>query len=174
QAEKSQIVLERGRRITKKDILSFIAELIKGNPDDKQYQRKVIDFLVFQVFVYDDQIVTFLNFGVDKSISKIRLAETNAVLNGLQGVQTQSPIAHQERPKSSRLRSFLFKPKGLVCNHGLPCMESPLGVCHFRLNYIQLKLIEVRSTDYIHRISGDFYFKRNYPSARRGAILNFS
>ena len=48
QAEKSQIVLERGRRITKKDILSFIAELIKGNPDDKQYQRKVIDFLVFQ------------------------------------------------------------------------------------------------------------------------------
>ena len=94
QAEKSQIVLERGRRITKKDILSFIAELIKGNPDDKQYQRKVIDFLVFQVFVYDDQIVTFLNFGVDKSISKIRLAETNAVLNGLQGVQTQSPIAH--------------------------------------------------------------------------------
>lgn len=97
QAEKSQIVLERGRRITKKDILSFIAELIKGNPDDKQYQRKVIDFLVFQVFVYDDQIVTFLNFGVDKSISKIRLAETNAVLNGLQGVQTQSPIAHQKR-----------------------------------------------------------------------------
>ena len=97
QAEKSQIVLERGRRITKKDILSFIAELIKGNPDDKQYQRKVIDFLVFQVFVYDDQIVTFLNFGVDKSISKIRLAETNAVLNGLQGVQTQSPIAHQNK-----------------------------------------------------------------------------
>ena len=101
QAEKSQIVLERGRRITKKDILSFIAELIKGNPDDKQYQRKVIDFLVFQVFIYDDQIVTFLNFGVDKSISKIRLAETNAVLNGLQGVQTQSPIAHQEKPKSN-------------------------------------------------------------------------
>ena len=80
--------------------------------------------------------------------------------------------AHQERPKSSRLRSFLFKPKGLVCNHGLPCMESPLRVCHFRLNYIQLKLIEFRSTDYIHRLSGDFYFKRNYPSARRSAILN--
>ena len=107
QAEKSQIVLERGRRITKKDILSFIAELIKGNPDDKQYQRKVIDNLVFQVFVYDGEIVTYLNFGVDKSISKIRLAETNAALKGLQGVQTQSPIAHQNKNTPSG-RVFLF------------------------------------------------------------------
>ena len=25
----------------------------------------------------------------------------------------------------------------------------------------------------IHRLSGDFYFKRNYPSARRNAIFKF-
>ena len=48
-------------------------------------------------------------------------------------------------------------------------MESPLGVCHFRLNYIQLKLIEFRSTDTIHRLGGDFYFC--VMQARRSGIF---
>ena len=39
--------------------------------------------------------------------------------------------------RTTRIRSFLFKPKGLVCNRGLPCMS-------FRLDYIQLKLITFR------------------------------
>ena len=97
QAQKSQIELERGRQVTKQQILAFVAELIKGEPTDKEYQRKIIDNLVFMVYVYDNEIVTYLNFGVDKTIERVRLDETNAAIKGLKNVQTLSPLLHQRR-----------------------------------------------------------------------------
>ena len=96
QAQKSQIELERGRQITKQQILAFVAELIKGEPTDKEYQRKIIDNLVFMVYVYDNEIVTYLNFGVDKAIERVRLDETNAAIEGLKNVQTLSPLLHHQ------------------------------------------------------------------------------
>ncbi|MCM1297182.1 MAG: recombinase family protein [Muribaculaceae bacterium] len=102
QAEKSQIVLERGRRYTKDDIIDFIAELLKGDPADEEYQKKIIDNLVFMLYIYDDDkfdIVGYFNIKVDKSIEKVRLEETNAVLERLRNVQTQSAIASQFRRK---------------------------------------------------------------------------
>jgi DNA invertase Pin-like site-specific DNA recombinase len=95
--QKSQIKLERGRQVTAKDILAFVAQLIKGDPADKDYQRQIIDNLVFMVYIYDDKhikVVNYFNFGVDKSIERVRLDETNEVLERLKGVQTQSPIVH--------------------------------------------------------------------------------
>lgn len=97
QAQKSQIELERGRQVTKQQILAFVAELIKGEPTDKEYQRKIIDNLVFMVYVYDNEIVTYLNFGVDKAIERVRLDETNAAIEGLKNVQTLSPLLHHNR-----------------------------------------------------------------------------
>ena len=53
------------------------------------------------VYVYDNEIVTYLNFGVDKAIERVRLDETNAAIEGLKNVQTLSPLLHQvKRPKS--------------------------------------------------------------------------
>ncbi len=78
QKSKAQILLERGHKVTAKDILLFIADLLKGNPADKDYQRKIIDNLVFAVYIYDDErikTVGYLNLGVDESIEKIRLDE---------------------------------------------------------------------------------------------------
>lgn len=86
QTSKAQILLERGRKITAKDILLFVADLLKGNPADKDYQRKIIDNLVFAVYIYDDEdikTVGYLDFGFDKNIEKIRLDETNEVLERL-------------------------------------------------------------------------------------------
>ena len=86
QKHKAQILLERGRRFTAKDILAFVAELLKGNPADKDYQKKIIDNLVFMVYVYDDErvkTVGYLDFGVDKNIERVRLDETNAVIEHL-------------------------------------------------------------------------------------------
>lgn len=86
QTSKAQILLERGREVTAKDILLFVADLLKGNPADKDYQRKIIDNLVFAVYIYDDErikTVGYLDFGIDKSIEKIRLDETNEVLERL-------------------------------------------------------------------------------------------
>ena len=103
--QKSQIKLERGRQITAKDILAFVAQLIKGDPADKDYQRQIIDNLVFMVYIYDDEhikVVNYFNFGVDKSIERVRLDETNEVLERLKGVQTQSPIVHHSFVKRTR------------------------------------------------------------------------
>lgn len=98
QEQKAQIELERGRRVTKQQILAFIAELIKGDPNDKDYQHKLIDNLVFMVYVYNDnkpaKIATYLTFGVDKSIERVRLDETNEVIERLKSVQTLSPLLH--------------------------------------------------------------------------------
>lgn len=105
QAQKSQIELERVRQITKQQILAFVAELIKGEPTDKEYQRKIIDNLVFMVYVYDNEIVTYLNFGVDKAIERVRLDETNAAIEGLKNVQTLSPLLHH---KSTPLTCFFL------------------------------------------------------------------
>lgn len=86
QTNKSQILLERGRSLTANDILSFISDLLKGDPADKEYQKKIIDNLVFTVYVYDDEhikTVGYLNLGVDKNIEKVRLDETNELIERL-------------------------------------------------------------------------------------------
>ena len=95
QTNKAQILLERGRKITAKDILAFVAELLKGNPDDKEYQRKILDNLVSRVYIYDDErikTVGYLNFGVDKNVEKIRLDETNEVIERLKSCSNSNTL----------------------------------------------------------------------------------
>lgn len=95
QKSKAQILLERGRKVTAKDILLFIADLLKGNPADKDYQRKIIDNLVFAVYIYDDErikTVGYLNLGVDESIEKIRLDETNEVVERLKACSNSNTL----------------------------------------------------------------------------------
>ena len=103
QTHKAQILLERGRKFTVKDILAFVAELLKGDPNDKDYQKQIIDNLVFMVYIYDGEgvkTVGYLDLGVDGNIEKIRLDETNEVLErlkGAKGVQTLTPSLHQQK-----------------------------------------------------------------------------
>ena len=95
QTSRAQILLERGHKFTAKDILSFVADLLKGNPADKDYQKKIIDNLVFMVYIYDDEhikTVGFLDFKVDKSIEKIRLDETNALVDRLKACSNSNTL----------------------------------------------------------------------------------
>ena len=48
--------------------------MLKGDPADKEYQKTLIDNLVYKVFVYDDHIITYLTFGNEKDIKEISLA----------------------------------------------------------------------------------------------------
>ena len=116
QATKSRILLERGHSFTVKDILEFIAELLKGNPANKEYQKQIIDNLVFMVYIYDDETVKtvgYLDFGVDKNIEKIRLDETNELIERIK--KCSNTVAHSQPHqgytntprKKSHLR-FLF------------------------------------------------------------------
>ena len=90
-ASKAQIELERGRKITKEKILDFIAQMLKGNPSDKAYQKLLIDNLVYKVFVYDKEIVTYLIFGNDKEIKEISPADNDKAITD-KGVQPLSPL----------------------------------------------------------------------------------
>lgn len=82
-AHKAQIELERGKKITKEKIIDFVAMLIKGDPNDKEYQKKLINNLIYKVFVYDDTVVTYLIFGNDKEIKEISLADNDKAITGL-------------------------------------------------------------------------------------------
>ena len=125
QKSKAQILLERGRKVTAKDILLFIADLLKGNPADKDYQRKIIDNLVFAVYIYDDErikTVGYLNLGVDESIEKIRLDETNEVVERLKACSNSNILTPPKKAdfyaknplfslkKRQNSRFFLFCP----------------------------------------------------------------
>ena len=92
-ASKAQIELERGRKITKEKILDFIAEMLKCNPSDKAYQKLLIDNLVYKVFVYDKEIVTYLIFG-NKEIKEISPADNDKAIDELK-VQPLSSLVHQ-------------------------------------------------------------------------------
>lgn len=93
-ASKAQIELERGKKITKEKIIDFIAEMLKGDPSDKGYQKKLIDNLVYKVFVYDDHIITYLTLGNYKEIKEISLADTDKALSAIK-VQPLSSMVHQ-------------------------------------------------------------------------------
>ena len=93
-ASKAQIELERGKKQTKEKIIDFIAEMLKGNPADKAYQKLLIDNLVYKVFVYDDHIITSLTFGNDKEIKEISLADNDKAITD-KGVQPLSPLVQQ-------------------------------------------------------------------------------
>ena len=101
-AHKAQLELERGLKITKDKIIAFVALLLQGDPNDKEYQRKIIDNFVYMVYVYDDSIVTYFNMQGDKGIERISLADTDKAIDEGKSVQTLSSLVHHQEPLVSR------------------------------------------------------------------------
>ena len=89
-SQQAKLELERGYRITKKDLIEFIAELLKGNKNDKDYQRKIIDHLVSQVYISDNETVVYFNIKGGKIINSISFENTKSALNGTNCVLSQS------------------------------------------------------------------------------------
>lgn len=99
QKQKAQIMHERGQRLTVDKILDFITKLVQGNPDDKEYQRLLIDNLVLRVYIFDDDVVPIFNIGVDKSLDKLREQETEKLIDYINGVRVQTALVHQKQRK---------------------------------------------------------------------------
>ena len=95
QKEKRQLERERGKQFTEKHILAFIADLLKGDPNDKDYQRKIIDNLVIKVFVGDGFLSAHLRIGNATEVEDIRLEEVKKALEHIFSVQTLSPLAQR-------------------------------------------------------------------------------
>ena len=106
QAERAQIVIERGAKLTKHDILDFIAELLQGNPNDKSYQKKLIDNLLYKVVVYDDAIIPYLNLRNGKEIERITLADTNNAITTSLGVQSLSGLVRPRGLEPPRITPY--------------------------------------------------------------------
>lgn len=93
--QQAKLEIERGYKITKKDLIDFIAELLKGDKNDKEYQQKVIDNLVTQVFISDDDTIAYLNIKGGKNIETVSLEDTKTAIKSISRVQTQLPLARQ-------------------------------------------------------------------------------
>ena len=93
--QEAQLELERGYKITKKDIVEFVGEVLKGDPNDKDYQKKIIDNLVSQVFVSDDDTVVYLYIKGGKTIDLLDINDTNEVLKMANSVRMQTPTSNR-------------------------------------------------------------------------------
>ena len=93
--QKAKLEIERGAKLTKQDILAFVAEIIKKLPDDKERQQKIVDALLKKVYLYDNRFVCLFGF-TDSEIDGVTLYDlTDAIENSdntLKSVQTLSHL----------------------------------------------------------------------------------
>lgn len=93
-SQKEQLERERGNQFTENDILEFVADLLQGDPADKDYQKKLIDNLVVKVFVGDGYITAHIKPGNATEVADIRLEEVKKAFEHIFNcVQTLSPLA---------------------------------------------------------------------------------
>jgi len=110
--QKVKLELERGFRLTKKDILDFIDKILKTDKTDKEFQKRVIDILVNKVFVSDGHTVVLFNIrgGNNIILNDICLEDTQNALNDtFDCVQTQSVSLYHEK---DTLSGCLFRGSG--------------------------------------------------------------
>ena len=113
--QKAQHEIERGHKITKQDLLTFIEEILKGDVNDKDYQKQIIDHLVSQVFVSDDNTVIHFNLRGGKDIETLTVDDTKTAVNNVKRVRTQLPLARQKREiRTPAVRISLF-----FCRRGI-------------------------------------------------------
>ena len=108
-SQKEQLERERGNQFTENDILEFVADLLQGDPADKDYQKKLIDNLVVKVFVGDGYITAHIKLGNATEVADIRLEEVKKALEHIfNSVQTLSPLAHRLKPQLNSIMLYLF------------------------------------------------------------------
>lgn len=92
--QEAQLELERGYRVTKEDLLAFLEILLQGDVNDKDYQQYLIDNLVFQVFVWDKDTLTYLNLKMtNKDLERVSLEDAKEAIKNSSKVQGLIPPA---------------------------------------------------------------------------------
>lgn len=111
---KAQLILERGQKLSESDIISFVKIILQGDINDFEFKRRLIDNLVYKVYVSDDNTYIYFNIKGGNNIEEITLEDTKTALKNIKKVQTQSDLArqaktrlYQPRKKSRFLCSFL-------------------------------------------------------------------
>ena len=80
---------------------------MKGDVNDKDYQKQVIDHLVSKVFVSDDDTVVYFNIRGGKNMEQITLNDTKeAIKSNIESVRTLTSPLHQFYKKQSETGCF--------------------------------------------------------------------
>ncbi len=98
---KAQLILERGQKLTEKDIVAFINMILQGDVNDLEFRRRLIDNLVYKVYVSDENTYIYFNIKGGKEIEEITFEDTITALETVMGVQTRSDPSRQTNPKSN-------------------------------------------------------------------------
>ena len=107
---KAQLILERGQKLTEKDIVAFINMILQGDVNDLEFRRRLIDNLVYKVYVSDDNTYIYFNIKGGKEIEEITFEDTITALETVKGVQTRSDPSRQTIPLiSAGLFYFLLQ-----------------------------------------------------------------
>ena len=86
----SMLEMERGYEIKRETIIKFVQDLIKGDIEDKNFQRKIIDNLVKKVYIDDRKALVFYNLKCCKEEQQIEFEEIEDLLEPC--VQKDSPL----------------------------------------------------------------------------------
>ena len=125
---KAQLVLERGQKLTEKDIVSFVKMILQGDIDDIEFRRRLIDNLVYKVYISDDNTYIYFNIKGGKGIEEITFEDTKSALDKENRVQTQSdPPRHKKEDATSSFfvaekeGENVFAQRAKTCSPYEPC-----------------------------------------------------
>lgn len=90
-----QAELERPQ-YTREDIIAWISQFKDGDPDDKAYQRQIIDTFINSIYVYDDRLIFTYNYK--NGTQTVSLADVDAAFG--------SDLAPSVSPRRNGLRSI--------------------------------------------------------------------
>ena len=95
---KARLIIERGQKLTEKDIVAFVNMILQGDIEDLEFRRRLIDNLVYKVYVSDDDTYIYFNIKGGNNIEEITLEDTKAALESGIGVQMRrDPSSQKER-----------------------------------------------------------------------------
>ena len=103
---KAQLILERGQKLSESDIISFVKIILQGDINDFEFKRRLIDNLVYKVYVSDDNTYIYFNIKGSNNIEEITLEDTKTALKNSKKVQTQSDLARQKTYKAANAAFF--------------------------------------------------------------------
>lgn len=99
---KARLVVERGQKLTEQDIVSFVNMILQGDVEDIEFRRRLIDNLVYKVYVSDDDTFIYFNIKGGNYIEEITLEDTKAALKESHKVLTQRDPACQNYSSPQR------------------------------------------------------------------------
>lgn len=91
--QKIQLELERGRRLTADDIKEFANMILKGDLNDIEFKRRLIDNLVYRVYVSDKKTIIFFNIRGGRHIEEVTSEDTKDILDNSETFLTPSDLA---------------------------------------------------------------------------------